>query len=103
MNDVVNVDELTVKHLEVAQWALDGYPTPGIAQTMGIPEARVAKLLGEVYAKLGVKNRKELRAKYDQARWEDALGGASPASSSATATPGSLPITTQQRTATSED
>ena len=61
----MRVQDLTGKHFEVAQWAYEGYPTPGMAQKMRISDATATALLREVYAKLGVENRKELRTRYE--------------------------------------
>ena len=72
-NGDVRVQDLTGKHFEVAQWAYWGYPTPGIAQKMGISDAAATALLREVYAKLDVENRKELRTRYEGEMWEDVL------------------------------
>ena len=69
----MKVRDLIGKHLEVAMWAEEGFPTPGIAQKMGISESQAARLLDEVYAKVGVANRKELRSKYTSERWEHEL------------------------------
>ncbi|WP_426573831.1 hypothetical protein [Aquihabitans sp. McL0605] len=47
---------------EIVAWLLDELPVPGIAQKMGRSDREIEQRIRVLYSKLGIANRKELRA-----------------------------------------
>jgi DNA-binding CsgD family transcriptional regulator len=65
----VEVDDLEGREFDIAQSLAEGLPTPAIAQELGVSESVARSRIRVVLAKLGVSNRRELRAKIDRDSW----------------------------------
>ena len=57
----VKPDDLTGRHREAAEMAFEGLTTRHIAAKSGLSTAAASSLLNEVFAKVGVSSRRELR------------------------------------------
>jgi DNA-binding CsgD family transcriptional regulator len=65
----MEVEDLDGPEFEIAQLAAEGYPTPAIAGRLGLSDRTAAARVRVVFAKLGVRNRPELRAKMTANYW----------------------------------
>ena len=58
---------LTKREIEIAQWLLKGYQAPYIAQQLFISENTVRTHIKSMYRKMGVANRNEFLAAFEEA------------------------------------
>jgi DNA-binding NarL/FixJ family response regulator len=61
----MDVEDLEGQDREIAELAYEGFAGPHIALKLGLSERAAAARIRVVFAKLGVRNRRELRAKMD--------------------------------------
>jgi DNA-binding CsgD family transcriptional regulator len=70
----VKPDDLTGRHLMAAEMAFEGLTARHIAAEFGLSTAAAHSLLNDVFAKVGVSNRRELEEVWVRDRWEATLG-----------------------------
>ncbi len=63
-------EELAGRHREAAELAYEGLSARHIASRLGLSEPAARRLIEEAFAKLGVQDRVELRAKVTREMWE---------------------------------
>jgi hypothetical protein len=66
---LMEVDDLDGIDHEVAELAADGFPAPAIAARVGLTERAARARIQVVFAKLGVRDRGELRARMTATDW----------------------------------
>jgi DNA-binding CsgD family transcriptional regulator len=65
----MEVDDLDSAGQEVAELAAEGFSAPAIAARVGLTERAARARIKVVFAKLGVRNRRDLRAKMTATDW----------------------------------
>jgi Bacterial regulatory proteins, luxR family len=70
----MELNDLDGPEFEIAQMAAEGFSVRHIAARLDLTERAAAARLRIVFAKLGVRDRRELRTKIGATDWEEALG-----------------------------